>query len=132
MLSLEFEHPILGSSVLQGTPCELSEFLLSFTGKLVDNSQLQLNLSSNKTTISDPRTPIKKPTKRQSVLNTMKVLRNMGVFAPKTAQILEIYKQTYPDMDSSNIDQVLRDLANKTELVQRAEWGSFTLKEEAT
>jgi len=127
MITLEITHSLLGHTLISGTPEEISNLL-----KLLEVSS-NFDTSKNKIAAIDsrshPKHAPKKVSKRQGVLNVMRILRDMGVDAPKTAQILEIYEKTYPGQDSTHMAQVLRDLANKTNLIVRESWGCFKLSD---
>ncbi len=69
--------------------------------------------------------------RRQMVLNTFRQLRSAGRIMPSLDDIREKYAELYPEENTTNLDQVVRDLANKTDLVERCERGTFRLSDPA-
>ncbi len=50
---------------------------------------------------------------------------------PSLDDIREKHAELYPEENTTNLDQVVRDLANKTDLVERCERGTFRLSDPA-
>ena len=65
--------------------------------------------------------------RRQMVLDAMGALAEEGRDAPALGEIAARVKALYPMENTQNLDQVVRDLANKTDLVIRGERGMFKL-----
>ena len=61
----------------------------------------------------------------------MAALRDQGIVAPKIAEIVDMATNLFPQSDPKNLDQVVRDLANRTDTVQRLQWGCFGLADKA-
>lgn len=70
-----------------------------------------------------------KVNRRDMVLNAFRELRQDGRIMPHLEDIKAKYASLYPDEDLTNLDQVVRDLANKTEKIERCERGSFRLSD---
>ena len=77
---------------------------------------------------SEPKKEPKKQSKRKLILETLQFLHKQGQTDPNIHQISQAFETRYPQEDSSNLDQVLRDLVNKTDLLERTGWGCFKLK----
>ena len=70
-----------------------------------------------------------KPNRRKLVLETMRHLKENGNPTPGLEEIKTTFAALYPDEDIRHLDQVVRDLANKTGLVERHQWGTFKLSD---
>jgi len=125
MLSLELNHSELGIIKIQGGAEETAAFL-----KILFGSEFQTD------TINQPASPAhqtsnsihhKRSSKRQCVLDSLQGLHNEGLSEPSIDQITHYFKTHFPEQDASHLDQVLRDLVNKTDLVRRPKWGCFQL-----
>jgi len=57
----------------------------------------------------------------------MEELARGGADAVKLGQILALYQQTFPGEDTRHLDQVVRDLANKTDMVESPRRGCYRL-----
>ncbi len=125
MLNCEFTHPRLGPVRIEGIPEDIAKLLFEL------DLLHEMNGSNDAASVAGKRLINKearaKTSKRQRVLKSMEHLARKGILEPGIAQILKIYSETYPGEDRNHIDQVLRDLANKTDLVTRTRWGRFRL-----
>lgn len=65
--------------------------------------------------------------RRHMVLQVFFNLYKNGKVMIQLGQIEEIFVQLFPGEDTQNLDQVVRDLANKTNLLERCERGTFRL-----
>lgn len=72
------------------------------------------------------------PTRRQQVLRALAVLRERGNPTPRIADIVQAATELFPGANPKNLDQVVRDLANRTDTVRRLEWGRFCLSDETS
>jgi len=70
------------------------------------------------------------PNRREQVLKAMHVLRSSGQTAPDLDAIREMVTRLFPRAETRNLDQVVRDLANKVGKLSRMEWGRYRLVEE--
>lgn len=65
--------------------------------------------------------------RRQKVLDAFKQLSEQGVHEPQLDQIITAYASANPEDSIVNLDQVIRDLANKTDLLERCSRRTFRL-----
>jgi len=65
--------------------------------------------------------------RRHLVLEILRELAQEGQLTPSLEQIKHRFLQRHPHEPVEHLDQVVRDLANKTDLVSRHEWGTFKL-----
>lgn len=65
--------------------------------------------------------------RRFLILECLRELRERGVAEPTMPQITETFATRYPEVDRDNLEQVVRDLVNKTDKVTRLRWGVFQL-----
>lgn len=65
--------------------------------------------------------------RRKRVLETIQDLRSAGVETPSLGQIKHRFAQLFPEEGLDNLDQVVRDIANKTSKLERLERGTFKL-----
>ena len=72
-----------------------------------------------------------KVNRRHNVLLVMKQLLKMGDESPDLETIRRSYGGQFPLEDQRNIDQVVRDMANKTDLLERHGRGQFRLTKSA-
>ena len=70
-------------------------------------------------------------TRRERVLEVIRELSGPDHTALALEQILAEVMRRFPDTERRYLDQVVRDLANKTDLVTRTDWGTFSLSEKA-
>jgi len=71
-----------------------------------------------------------RPNRRHTVLEAIRALTADGVAAPDLDQIRDRYARLFPEESQRHLDQVVRDLVNKTGHLQRTAEGSFRLSEE--
>ncbi len=69
--------------------------------------------------------------RRFLILECLRVLRERGVAEPTMPQITETFETRYPEVNRDNLEQVVRDLVNKTDKVTRLRWGVFQLTDES-
>lgn len=67
--------------------------------------------------------------RRKQVLETIQELKQEGVEAPSLGQIKHRFARLFPEESLDNLDQVVRDMANKTSKLERLERGTFKLTE---
>jgi hypothetical protein len=67
--------------------------------------------------------------RRKMVLETIQELRSAGAETPSLGQIKHRFAQLFPEESLENLDQVVRDIANKTSKLERLERGTFKLTE---
>ncbi len=67
--------------------------------------------------------------RRKQVLETIQDLKQEGVEAPSLGQIKHRFAKLFPEESLENLDQVVRDMANKTSKLERLERGTFKLTE---
>ena len=67
--------------------------------------------------------------RRGMVLATLYKLRDEGRDSPTLDDIRDRFHRLFPDEKMTHLDQVVRDLANKTDHLERLEWGTFKLAE---
>ena len=65
--------------------------------------------------------------RRERVLEAMGSLWHQGHAILRLDRIRQEVERLFPGEDEVHLDQVVRDLANKTELVERCDRGSFRL-----
>lgn len=65
--------------------------------------------------------------RRFLILECLRELRERGVAEPTMPQITETFEKRYPEVNRDNLEQVVRDLVNKTDKVTRLRWGVFQL-----
>lgn len=65
--------------------------------------------------------------RRHLVLEILRELADEGQLTPTLDQIKHRFLRRHPHEPVEHLDQVVRDLANKTDLVSRHEWGTFKL-----
>lgn len=70
--------------------------------------------------------------RRQMVLNAFKRLRQNGVLMPRIQEIVAEVSSQNPGATLKYLDQVIRDLANKTTLVSSPQRGRYCLTEQET
>ena len=65
--------------------------------------------------------------RRQLVLDTLATLKRRGIENPRLDDITRCYRELFPEADMNHLGQIVRDLANKTDKVERLQWGVFRL-----
>lgn len=65
--------------------------------------------------------------RRALILDTLRNLRQSGIEEPDLNQIKTRFRVLFPDEPIENLEQVVRDLANKTSLLERLGRGTFRL-----
>ena len=65
--------------------------------------------------------------RRRLILDTMRSLAEQGNTSPSLAEIKERFLQLFPEHSTDHLDQVVRDLVNKTDQLIRSRRGEFTL-----
>ncbi len=70
-----------------------------------------------------------KTKRRTMVLDVFHHLRSRGVHTPNLGEIRECFQLLFPGEDLKNLDQVVRDLANKTDQVESGKRGEYQLTE---
>ena len=68
-----------------------------------------------------------KRNRRDIILEIFHLLHEEGLETVSLDQIRQRYQESYPEEDQQHLDQVIRDLANKTDLVAREGRGRFRL-----
>ena len=106
----------------EGSPSELAELLT------------QLNAGSSRNSAHPAQRPqtILPSNNRQAVLKTMEFLQNQGRSVAHIAEIKVAFRQLFPQSSSRLIDQILRDLVNKTGQLRRVGRGLFEIKNPLT
>ena len=77
---------------------------------------------------SSVRTYGGKPNRRHMVLETFRALAAAGNTTPHMEEIRAQYAAKYPEEPLQGLDQVVRDMVNKTNLVERLAAGTFQLR----
>ena len=77
------------------------------------------------------RTYAGRTNRRFLILESMRFLRQQGQETPTLNEITDTFATLFPDVDRTNLEQVVRDLANKTAKVERMRWGVFRLTEDS-
>lgn len=67
--------------------------------------------------------------RRDLVLKAFRELRGEENHRPSLSEIKARFQSLFPTESLDNLDQVVRDLANKTDMVERCERGTFRLRE---
>jgi hypothetical protein len=140
---LELTIDILGKQtlILKGNAKEMAEFVHYYgltgqddvalhdtltncddAGYIANGVKDHTRKKQSRRAVSDER-----PSKRTRILEVLASLRDEGELAPGTPIIISRFKRMFPEENASNLDQVLRDLVNKTDRVRRAKWGCFSL-----
>jgi hypothetical protein len=65
--------------------------------------------------------------RRGQVLEVMKALWRQGKTECSLVEIQKVFQQQFPQTDQTHLDQVIRDLANKTSELVRVKRGYFSL-----
>lgn len=81
----------------------------------------------NKENSGDVRRYGGRTNRRFLILECLRELRERGVAEPTMPQITETFERRYPEVNRDNLEQVVRDLVNKTDKVTRLRWGVFQL-----
>ncbi len=68
-------------------------------------------------------------TRRDKVLEAMAKLRREGAATQTLAQIIQAFAALFPGESTRNLDQVIRDLAQKTDRVRSPRRGTYELAE---
>ncbi len=68
--------------------------------------------------------------RREMVLHALQELSQQGKKQATLDEITQRVLLNHPTSERRNLDQVVRDLANKTQLVTRTDWGSFCLSDQ--
>ena len=111
---------------IDGDPTECAQFVIA----LESMRKPEPPTKATGTQVKDERqkrTYGGKPNRRHMILNTLAELHKMGQFQPKLEEICHHFQELFPEQSTENLDQVVRDLANKTDLVNRCDWGTFEL-----
>ena len=65
--------------------------------------------------------------RRQMVIRVFEELERRGRERARLEEIKTCFSEMFPEENTQNLTQVVRDLANKTEIIERCEWGTFRL-----
>ena len=126
---------------IEAEPEECAAILLSLAGAETAGSSLKTSRmavapGSNLAVGSNPRVRGRtyggRANRRQLVLDTLEILALEGNVTPSLDEIKRCFSSHYPNERLRHLDQVVRDLANKTGLVERREWGKFQLVEKGS
>ena len=122
---LRFDH--LPPVMIDCTPDECSQLLLQLgQGKSVHRALVpQETLHSPPTPSLAPVPKAKK--RREKVLDVFFEFYQNGKVMVSLSQLEQNFKENFPEESTQNLDQVVRDLANKTNLIERCERGTFRL-----
>lgn len=71
--------------------------------------------------------PRSKPSRRDMIYQAMQHLHQEGCHEADLQTITAKFQELNPDEETKNLDQVVRDMANKTDLLDRADRGTFKL-----
>lgn len=66
--------------------------------------------------------------RRERVLYALRSLHAQRAGPFSLDEIVSTVLETFPDTQGRHLDQVVRDLANKTKWVERSHWGTFQLR----
>ncbi len=147
-------HPHLPEIEIEDTPQACAQFLAELEAfraakNLTDSTKIVV-----KATIDKPFTPAKKerparresgrrtgddgegsvrtyrgkPNRRHMVLEAFRALAAAGNTTPGIEEIRAQFATLFPDESIRNLGQVVRDMVNKTDLIERLEWGTFRLR----
>lgn len=121
---------------LQGSPVDCAIFLNALRGELsqpIKNDTVEDAPSAappkTRETTADRRSRTIPGNRRQRVLHVLQEMAQAGEDTVRLNQITDRYGQTFPGEDLRHLDQVVRDLANKTELVESPQRGYYRLTE---
>ncbi len=136
-IQFAFRHSINLSASVDDSPENCARLLLELGTALEStNSKRELFPSPEERSEKDaiagsteadewvPRT-----NRRKMVLETIQELRSAGSETPSLGQIKHRFAQLFPEESLENLDQVVRDIANKTSKLERLERGTFKLTE---
>ena len=119
---------------LHGSPVDCAIFLNALKGKTLDDSTMNAISEAESNVVvthgqasSATKPPATPTNRRQRVLMVMRDLQGPGGSPIALGQIVDRYQQTYPEEDVRHLDQVVRDLANKTGMVESPKRGCYRL-----
>lgn len=125
---------------LEGSPQECASFLGALSQNLPGSeppvsekeesarSSLNIQKADIPTFGKKEVAPTSPQNRRQMVLDVLGELANRGQQQPSLKTILDCCEKLYPSAEMKNLDQVVRDLANKTDLVESPQRGRYQLK----
>ena len=105
---------------IEATPSEAADFLLAL--KSGQGAEIIPPVKKALIPAVEPRSH------RQEVLETMRFLKRQGRNVAHISEIQVVYRQMFPKQ-STQIDQILRDLVNKTGQLRRVGRGMFAIQE---
>jgi len=120
---------------IEDDPETCAEFLVAFE-KLRQSEpepeqkpeQSKVAVTARRSGDDSPRTYGGKPNRRHMVLSAMQKLLTEGNETPVLDDIRSCYSSLFPQEPVKHLGQVVRDLSNKTHLVERLEYGKFRLR----
>ncbi len=98
------------------------------TAQRISQDPPRISQDSPRNSQDSPRTYGGKPNRRHMVLSALQKLASIGNKTPTLDDIRTCYSELFPMEPVKHLDQVVRDLTNKTDWVERLEWGTFRLR----
>lgn len=111
--------PNLPEVLVEGEPAELASLLLSL-------GHGESHRETGPSMPPHPQVPLVS-NRRDRVISAMGALKQTGKIILRLDAIRDKVGAMFPGEDLQHIDQVVRDLVNKTDLVERCDRGTFRL-----
>jgi hypothetical protein len=124
MLTLKIRYPDLPEVIVEGDSHDMASLLLRLGGRITGGDVL---LSSPLPHPSRGIAASRVTNRRDRVIVAMGTLKESGKTILRLDAIRHQVGELFPGEEDQHLDQVVRDLANKTDLVERCDRGTFRL-----
>lgn len=134
-MKIQFVYPALVGgpiATVEDSPENCASLLSALGGSIPRRNQPEPILPTEPNRQSEEESDDDGPrrvNRRKLVLETLRALKQSGNDTPSLSQIHKRFQRLFPGENTENLDQVVRDIANKTNKLERLERGTFRLVE---